>query len=77
MQRAFSLKSSYLTHLTRKRLGTKGENTVSILKGTEKGIEELLNDKFRPYYGNSINEICEELNINLISKNGALPKNYA
>ena len=44
MQRAFSLKSSYMTHLIRMRLGNKGEKTVSILKGTKKGIEEILND---------------------------------
>ena len=68
MQRAFSLKSSYMTHLIRKRLGHKGENTVSILKGTKKGIEELLHEKFTPYYGKSIDEICNELDINLISK---------
>lgn len=77
MQRAFSLKSSYMTHLIRKRIGDKGDKTVSILKGTKKGIEELLHDKFRPYYGKSIDEICNELDINLISKTGTLPKNYA
>lgn len=77
MQRAFSLKSSYMTHLIRMRLGDKGEKTVSILKGTKKDIEELLHDKFSPYYGKSIDEMCKELDINLISKNGSLPKNYA
>lgn len=77
MQRAFSLKSSYMTHLIRKRLGNKVENTVSILRGTKKGIEELLHDKFTPYYGKSIDEICSELDINLVSKNGTIPKNYA
>ena len=77
MQRAFSLKSSYMTHLIRSRLGHKGENTVSILKGTKKSIEELLNDRFTPYYGKSIDEICTELNINLLSKQKTIPKNYA
>lgn len=77
MQRAFSLKSSYMTYLIRKRLGDKGEKTVSILKGTKKGIEELLHDKFSPYFGKSIDEICNELDINLISKKGSLSKNYA
>lgn len=77
MQRAFSLKSSYMTHLIRKRLGLKEEQTISILKGTKKGIEELLHEKFKKYYGKSIDDICSELNVNLISKNGSLPKNYA
>lgn len=77
MQRAFSLKSSYMTYLIRNRLGNKDQNTNSILKGSKKGIEELLNDKFSMYFGMSITEICEKLDINLISKNGVLPKNYA
>ena len=77
MQRAFSLKTSYMTHLIRMRLGYKVEKTVSILKGTKKGIEEILHDKFSVYYDKSIDEICKELDINLISKNGLLPKNYA
>ena len=77
MQRAFSLKSSYMTHLIRMRLGNKGEKTVSILKGTKKGIEEILNDKFSVYYDKSIEEICKDLDINLTSKNGFLHKNYA
>ena len=77
MQRAFSLKTSYMTHLIRMRLGYNVEQTVSILKGTKKGIEEILHDKFSVYYDKSIDEICKELDINLISKNGSLPKNYA
>ena len=77
MQRAFSLKSSYMTHLIRMRLGNNGEKTVSILKGTKKGIEEILNDKFSVYYDKSIEDICKELDINLTSKNGFLHKNYA
>lgn len=77
MQRAFSLKSSYMTHLIRKRLEGSIDKTVSILKGTKKSIEDILHDKFSIYYGKSIDEICKELDINLISKNGSLPKNYA
>ena len=77
MQRAFSLKTSYMTHLIRMRLGYNVEQIVSILKGTKKGIEEILHDKFSVYYDKSIDEICKELDINLISKNGSLPKNYA
>ena len=77
MQRAFSLKTSYMTYLIRMRLGYNVEQIVSILKGTKKGIEEILHDKFSVYYDKSIDEICKELDINLISKNGSLPKNYA
>ena len=66
-----------MTYLIRMRLGYNVEQTVSILKGTKKGIEEILHDKFSVYYDKSIDEICKELDINLISKNGSLPKNYA
>lgn len=77
MQRAFSLKSSYMTNIIRNRFGNKEESSISILKGSKKTIEEVLNDRFKPYYGKSIDEICSELNINLISKKGTIPKNYA
>ena len=40
MQRAYSLKSSYMTSLIRKRLGVKDDEVVSILKGTKMTIEQ-------------------------------------
>lgn len=76
MQRAYSLKSSYMTALLRNHFGKNGEKSYSILKGTKKTIEEILEEKFNPFYNKSIDEICNELNINLHTNNQKLPKNY-
>ena len=76
MQRAFSLKSSYMTSLIRKRLGVEDDEVVSILKGTKMTIEQLLENKFKKFYGKSVDEICKELNVNIYNENGKLPKNY-
>ena len=76
MQRAFSLKSSYMTSLIRKRLGIENSEVVSILKGTKMTIEQLLESKFSLYYGKSVDEISTDLGINLYNENGKLPKNY-
>lgn len=76
MQRAFSLKSSYMTSLIRKRLGIENSEVVSILKGTKMTIEQLLESKFSLYYGKSVDEISKDLGINLYNENGKLPKNY-
>lgn len=76
MQRAFSLKSSYMTCLLRKHFGENGERSHSILKNTKKNIEEVLDEKFAPFYGKSISEICSKLGISLYNKDNKLPKNY-
>lgn len=76
MQRAYSLKASYMTYLLRKHFGENGEKSYSILKDSKKSIEEILEEKFKPFYGVSIEEICNELNINLYNKENRLPKNY-
>ncbi|MEG2789688.1 MAG: Sau3AI family type II restriction endonuclease, partial [Romboutsia sp.] len=76
MQRAYSLKSSYMTYLLRKHFGENGEKSYSILKDTKKGLEEVLEEKFTPFYKKSIDEICSELDINLYAKSNKLPKNY-
>ena len=76
MQRAYSLKSSYMTSLIRKRLGVKDDEVVSILKGIKMTIEQLLECKFEKFYGKSIDDICKELNVDIYAENGKLPKNY-
>ena len=76
MQRAYSLKSSYMTSLIRKRLGVNDDEVVSILKGTKMTIEQLLECKFEKFYGKSIDDICKELNVDIYAENGKLPKNY-
>lgn len=62
MQRAFALKGSYMTAIMRKHLLE--EDLVSFAKPEElkqKTIEELLQDRFRPYIGLSDKEIAERL----------------
>lgn len=76
MQRAFSLKSSYMTSLIRKRLGVEDEEVVSILKDTKMTIEQLLESKFKIFYGKSVDEISESLDIDLYNGKSKLAKNY-
>lgn len=75
--RAFCIKTSYITNIIRKRLYSEGSNSISILKGSKKGLEEILYDKISPYYGKSIEQIGDELGLNLISKKGTVAKNYS
>ncbi|WP_434797379.1 Sau3AI family type II restriction endonuclease [Terrisporobacter vanillatitrophus] len=76
MQRAFSLKSSYMTSLIRKRLGIEDDKVVSILKGTKMTIEQLLESRFKVFYGKSVDEISEDLGIDLYNGKSKLAKNY-
>lgn len=64
MQRAFSLKQSYMTSLVRKFI--KNEELVSIAKSDElikKSFEEILYDRFNPYIGLTVFEISQRLGI--------------
>lgn len=64
MQRAFSLKQSYMTALVRKYI--KNEELVSFTKANElkkKSFKEILLDKFAPYIGKTDKEIAKVLNI--------------
>ena len=71
MQRAFSLKQSYMTALVR-QLFTKKDlvrfSSSSELK--KKNLEEILHERFYPYEGMSLNDIAEKTNqiINKSSK---------
>ncbi|MFE4130584.1 Sau3AI family type II restriction endonuclease [Peribacillus sp. YIM B13482] len=70
MQRAFSLKQSYMTALLRKYVNN--EELVSFAKQSdlqEKSLESLLNDKFAPYIGLTDKEIATRLNV--IYNNGS------
>ncbi|HJG68224.1 DNA mismatch repair protein MutH [Staphylococcus cohnii] len=74
-QRAFSFKSGYMTSLLRKYvLGD--EQIDSIIKDKfeikAKSIEDIVIEKFQPYIGWTIDELCEHFNI----KKGAYNLNY-
>lgn len=69
MQRAYSLKQSYMTTLARKVITD--EHLVSIAEAgelKEKSISQLLSDRFRQYEGMSLDSIAEELGIILNPK---------
>lgn len=69
MQRAYSLKQSYMTTLARKVISD--EHLVSIVSARElksASIEELLERRFRPYIGKSLNEISYETAISINTK---------
>ncbi|CUP15172.1 Sau3AI family type II restriction endonuclease [Intestinibacter bartlettii] len=76
-QRAFSLKSGYMTQLLRKHFGQVKKNEVSLLEGTKKTINQVLLERFMPYYQKSIDEIAKLLNIDIYTKSGSLVKNHA
>lgn len=76
-QRAFSLKSGYMTQLLREHFNqTEGAN-VSLLNGSRKTIEQVLKEKFESYYGMSIDEIANLFDVNIYTKEGKLTKNHA
>ncbi|MFS3927186.1 Sau3AI family type II restriction endonuclease [Priestia flexa] len=65
MQRAFSLKQSYMTALVRKYLHN--DQLVSFTSANElkkKSLEEILADRFAPYKGLTPKEIAARLNVN-------------
>ena len=71
MQRAYSLKQGYMTSVVRKVISQ--ENLVKFSSTTElkkKTLLEIMEEKFRPYVGLSLNEIASEtcLPINYKSK---------
>ena len=75
MQRAYSLKASYMTVLIRQKLNN--EKVISFAKANElrtKTLEELLYEKFDPYLGKTVSEISNEIDyaINMSNKS-AIP----
>ncbi|MEY8371035.1 Sau3AI family type II restriction endonuclease [Aerococcaceae bacterium 50-4] len=70
MQRAFSLKASYMTTLVRKHI--KKENIVSFTSKEElakKSLETILQERFAPYIGLDMHEISQKINYDINPKN--------
>ncbi|QDP99697.1 restriction endonuclease [Lysinibacillus fusiformis] len=66
MQRAFSLKQSYMTALVRQYISKEKLVYFSSLEELqEKTIEQLLNDRFEPFMGMTMEEMAEKLNIQI------------
>lgn len=59
MQRAYSLKSKYLNYIVKKSLGGAAVKDIDALR--EKTFEEIIIEKFKPFYGLSITEISDKL----------------
>ena len=61
-QRAFSLKQSYMTAIERKFIsGKEFESITTADELKSKTLEQILNDKFEPFIGKSLEEIAETL----------------
>ena len=76
-QRAFSLKYGYMTQLLREHFGKIDKNKVSLLNGTKKTIEQVLEERFKPYYGMDIDRIADLFEVNIYTETCKLKKNHA
>lgn len=67
-QRAFSFKNSYMTALVRSIFTD--EEIPSIIDSPKKSssFEEILDEKFSPFYGKTFSEICQKLNVEINPK---------
>lgn len=70
-QRAFSLKQGYVNHIIASLSGNKEKygkviDNLEVLK--KKTFEEVILDKFKAYYGKTVSQIINDLNIELNSK---------
>lgn len=76
MQRAYSLKSSYMTALVRQFISR--EHLVEFANLDElkhKTIEQLLHERFAPYIGLTLEEMAAQLNLEINPKNRAAVPN--
>lgn len=72
MQRAFSLKQSYMTSLVRKYINK--EKVISFTTPQElkkKTLEEVIYDRFRPYLGMTVNDISSKIDYTINPSNKA------
>ena len=74
-QRAFSLKSGYMTSLLRKYI-LGDEKVESIIKDKfevgDKSIEDIVYNKFKPYFNWTIEKLCENFNIAVDNSKGKI-----
>ncbi|MBH0168256.1 restriction endonuclease [Fictibacillus sp. 18YEL24] len=70
-QRAFSLKSSYMTFILNKYILKKKKTYKSIVTAEqlqEKTLDELILNAFQPFFGMKLNELCQKFEISITSK---------
>ena len=68
-QRAFCLKTSYMTQLVRDYIGGERLERIAIIKPKEKSFENTLVDALEMYKGTSVTELCKKFDINSKAKN--------
>ncbi len=71
-QRAYSLKQGYVNHIiatiAKEATGKYGKLILSIQVAKKKTIEEIVISKFKPYYGNTVEQILSKTKININTK---------
>ena len=69
MQRAFSLKQSYMTALVRQLIDKEDLISIATKEDLSKlTLEEVIQSKFQPYFGKTVNQISEDYNISFNPK---------
>lgn len=72
MQRAFSLKQSYMTAIVRREFNQEEVQRLTTSQELqEKTIEEILQERFAPYIGKTLTELSEQFSLPLNKKNKA------
>jgi DNA mismatch repair protein MutH len=71
-QRAFSLKPNYVNHIIASIAGETtevyGKLIPSVKEAKKKTIEEIVIEKFKPFYGNSISQLVDTFKLDFINK---------
>lgn len=74
-QRAFSIKQGYMSNLVRKLITNEHfESITTPQEINKKSIEEILDDKFKSFYGKTDAQIADELTIILSNGKGRIPQ---
>lgn len=74
-QRAFSIKQGYMSNLVRKLITNEHfESITTPQEINKKSIEEILDDKFKSFYGKTDTLIADELNIILSNGKARIPQ---
>ncbi|WP_414053373.1 Sau3AI family type II restriction endonuclease [Macrococcus equi] len=73
-QRAFSIKQGYMTSLVRKYITNEHLESITTSREiTQKSLEQVLEEKFSPYFGMADYEIAKKLNIKLSKGKSKVP----
>lgn len=73
LQRAYSFKSGYVNHILASLTGGEIGKYKPLIKRTEKkSIEEVVEERFKGFYGKDISEIARKLGVELNSENKSI-----